>query len=129
MIHFLFAKQIRMQFYLFSQQRLVSEHVFFDSYKLWIFVTIRRFVARTYMCTHMCTYPAGCSKRESRNTGQAILFYDKCLGFFYVHYTTHRTYMYSFTSHPKDEAIMLLKVSCSRTQALQPTRPGFEPTF
>ena len=30
---------------------------------------------------------------------------DKCTGFFYVHYTTHGTY--SFTSYPKDEAIMV----------------------
>ena len=30
---------------------------------------------------------------------------DKCTGFFYVYYTTHGTY--SFTSHPKDEAIMV----------------------
>ena len=34
-----------------------------------------------------------------------LLFHDKCPGFFYVHYTTHGTY--SFTSHPKDEAIMV----------------------
>ena len=37
--------------------------------------------------------------------GQAPSLYDKCPGFFYVHYTTHGTY--SFTSHPKDEAIMV----------------------
>ena len=44
--------------------------------------------------------------RESRNTrGMPLLFHDKCPGFFYVHYTTHGTY--SFTSHPKDEAIMV----------------------
>ncbi len=30
---------------------------------------------------------------------------DKCTGFFYVRYTTHSTY--SFTSHLKDEAIMV----------------------
>ena len=50
---------------------------------------------------------AGCSRRKSRNTGASpfLLFYDKCPGFFYVHYITHRTY--SFTSHPKDEAIMV----------------------
>ena len=43
---------------------------------------------------------------HSRNTGASpFSFYDKCPGFFYVHYTTHGTY--SFTSHPKDEAIMV----------------------
>ena len=33
--------------------------------------------------------------------------------FFYVHYTTHGTY--SFTSHPKDEAIVLLKDTSATT--------------
>ena len=43
---------------------------------------------------------------HSRNTGASpFSFYDKCPGFFYVHYTTHGTH--SFTSHPKDEAIMV----------------------
>ena len=37
--------------------------------------------------------------------GKPLLFHDKCSGFFYVRYTTHGTY--SFTSHPKDEAIMV----------------------
>ena len=47
-----------------------------------------------------------CSTHISRNTGASpLLFHDKCPGFFYVHYTTHGTY--SFTSHPKDEAIMV----------------------
>ena len=50
-------------------------------------------------------HPAGCSRRESRNTGASpFSFTISVLGSFYVHYTTHRTY--SFTSHPKDEAIM-----------------------
>ena len=40
----------------------------------------------------------------------------------YVLYTTHRTY--GLTSHPKDKAIMV-KLSCSRTQA---SRPGLKPT-
>ena len=56
-----------------------------------------------------------------------LLFHDKCPGFFYVHYTTHWTY--SFTSHPKDEAITVIKVSCSRTQVPRSARPWFEPTF
>ena len=34
-----------------------------------------------------------------------IIMNPETPGFFYVHYTTHRTY--SFTSHPKDEAIMV----------------------
>ena len=38
--------------------------------------------------------------------GQApFSFTNKCPVLFYVHYTTHGTY--SFTSHPKDEAIMV----------------------
>ena len=57
--------------------------------------------------------------------GQApLLFHDKCTGFFYVHYTTHGTY--SFTSHPKDEAIM---VKCLAQGHKRRDRPGFEPTF
>ena len=40
-----------------------------------------------------------------KHQGKPLLFHDKCPGFFYVHYTTHGTY--SFTSHPKDEAIMV----------------------
>ena len=40
-----------------------------------------------------------------KHRGKPLLFHDKCPGFFYVRYTTHRTY--SFTSHLKDEAIMV----------------------
>ena len=40
-----------------------------------------------------------------KHRGKPLLFHEKCPGFFYVHYTTHGTY--SFTSHPKDEAIMV----------------------
>ena len=57
-----------------------------------------------------------------KHRGKPLNFHDKCPGFFYVHHITHGTY--SFTFHPKDG-----KVSCSRTQALRPARPGFEPTF
>ena len=65
-------------------------------------------------------HPAGCSRRESRNTGgKPLLFHDKCPGFFYVHYTTHGTY--SFTSHPKDEAIM---VKCLAQGHTRRDRPG-----
>ena len=55
----------------------------------------------------MRTYPP-CwvlKARIQKHRGKPLLFYDKCPGFFYVHYTTHGTY--SFTSHPKDEAIMV----------------------
>ena len=62
-------------------------------------------------------------KKKSRP--KPLLFHDECPGFFYVHYTTHATY--SFTSHPKDEAIMVI-VSCSRTQAPRPARPGIDRT-
>ncbi len=37
--------------------------------------------------------------------GRTPSLYDKCTGFFYVRYTTHGTN--GFTSHPKDEAIMV----------------------
>ena len=37
--------------------------------------------------------------------GQTPSLNYKCTGFFYQHYTTHGTY--SFTSHPKNEAIMV----------------------
>ena len=58
-----------------------------------------RFVARTYP-------PCWVLKaRIQKHRGKPLLFHDKCPGFFYVHYTTHGTY--SFTSHPKDEAIMV----------------------
>ena len=57
---------------------------------------------------------------HSRNTGaRPLLFHNKCPGFFYVHYTTHGTY--SFTSHPKDEAIM---VKCLTQGHKRHDRPG-----
>ena len=40
---------------------------------------------------------------------------------FYVHYTTHRDLQYSFTSHPKDEAIM---VKCLAQEHKRRDRPG-----
>ena len=51
--------------------------------------------------------------------GQAPSLNDKCPGFFYVHYTTHGTY--SFTSHPKDEAIT---VKCLAQGHKRRDRPG-----
>ena len=48
-----------------------------------------------------------------KHQGKPLLFHNKCPGFFYVHYTTHRTYI--FTSHPKDEAIMVLKDTIAAT--------------
>ena len=76
-----------------------------------------RFVARTYM------YPP-CwvlKVRIQKHRGKPLLFHDtcKCPGFFYVHYTTHGTY--SFTSHPKDEAIM---VKCLAQGHKHHDRPG-----
>ena len=68
-------------------------------YYYYYYYYYRRFVA--------CTYPP-CwvlKSRIQKHQGKPLLFHDKCPGFFYVHYTTHRTY--SFTSHPKDEAIMV----------------------
>ena len=58
-----------------------------------------RFVAHTYP-------PCWVLKaRIQKHRGKPLLFHEKRPGFFYVHYTTHETY--SFTSHPKDEAIMV----------------------
>ena len=56
-----------------------------------------------------------------KHRGKPLLFHDKCSGFFYVHYTTHGTY--SFTSHPKDEAIV---VKCLAQGHKCCNRPGFE---
>ena len=66
-----------------------------------IIIIMIRFVARTYP-------PCWVLKaRIQKHRGKPLLFHDKCptCRFFYVHYTTHGTY--SFTSHPKDEAIMV----------------------
>ena len=72
-----------------------------------------RFVARTYP-------PCWVLKaRIQKHRGKPLLFHDKCPGFFYVHYTTHGTY--SFTSHPKDEAIM---VKCVAQGHKRRDRPG-----
>ena len=72
-----------------------------------------RFVARTYP-------PCWVLKaRIQKHRGKPLLFHDKCPGFFYVHYTTHGTY--SFTSHPKDEAIM---VKCLAQGHKRRDRPG-----
>ena len=55
---------------------------------------------------HISTLLGACLKaRIQKHRGKPILFHDECSGFFYVHYTTHGTY--SFTSYPKDEAIMV----------------------
>ena len=75
----------------------------------------RRFVA--------CTYPP-CwvlKTRIQKHRFKPLLFHDKCPGFFYVHYTTHGTY--SFTSHPKDEAIM---VKCLAQGHKRRDRPGLD---
>ena len=64
--------------------------------------------------------------RIQKHRGKPLLFHDKCPGFFYVHYTTHGTY--SFTSHPKDEAIMV-ECLAQGHKAPRPVRLGFEPTF
>ena len=72
-----------------------------------------RFVTRTYP-------PCWVLKAWiQKHRGKPLLFHDKCPGFFYVHYTTHGTY--SFTSHPKDEAIM---VKCLAEGHKRRDRPG-----
>ena len=73
-----------------------------------------RFVARTYP-------PCWVLKaRIQKHRGKPLLFLDKCPGFFYVHYTTHGTY--SFTSHPKDEAIMVKCLAQGHKRRDQPGR-------
>ena len=70
----------------------------------------------------MRTYPP-CwvlKARIQKHWGKPLLFYDKCPGFFYVHYTTHGTC--SFTSHPKDEAIMVKCLAQGLKQHDQPCR-------
>ena len=72
-----------------------------------------RFVARTYL-------PCWVLKaRIQKHRGKPLLFHDKCPGLFYMHYTTHGTY--SFTSHPKDESIM---VKCLFQGHKRRDRPG-----
>ena len=61
----------------------------------------RRFVAPTYMYPPCWVLKA----RIQKHRGKPLLYHNKCPGFFYEHYTTHGTY--SFTSHLKDEAIMV----------------------
>ena len=59
--------------------------------------------------------------RIQKHQGKPLLFHDKCPGFFYVHHTTQGTY--SFTSHPKDEAIM---VKCLAQGPKHHDRPGWD---
>ena len=74
-----------------------------------------RFVAHTYMYPPCWVLKA----RIQKHRDKPLLLHDKCPGFFYVHYTTHGTY--SFTSHPKDEAIM---VKCLAQGHKRRDRPG-----
>ena len=86
-----------------------------------IIIIMKRFVARTYP-------PCWVLKaRIQKHRGKPLLFHDKCPGFFDVHYTTHGTY--SFTSHPKDGAIMVIK--CLAQGHKRRDRPGWDlkPTF
>ena len=78
-----------------------------------IIIIMIRFVVRTYP-------PCWVLKaRIQKHRGKPLLFHDKCPGFFYVHYTTHGTYI--FTSHPKGEAIM---VKCLAQGHKHRDRPG-----
>ena len=77
-----------------------------------------RFVARTYPPWWVL------KARIQKHRGKPLLFHDKCPGFFYVHYTTHGTY--SFTSHPKGEAIMVKCLAQGHKRRDRPW-PGFEP--
>ena len=89
--------------------RYISPHIII----IIIIMIMIRFVARTYP-------PCWVLKAWiQKHRGKPLLFHDKCPGFFYVHYTTHGTY--SFTSHPKDEAIM---VKCLAQGHKRRDRPG-----
>ena len=58
------------------------------------------------ICSAHISTLLGAQGVNPESPGQApFSFTNKCRRFFYVHYTTHGTY--SFTSHPKDEAIMV----------------------
>ena len=72
------------------------------------------------ICSAHISTLLGAQGANPETPGQApLLFHDKCPGFFYVHYTTHGTY--TFTSHPKDEAIM---VKCLAQGHKRRDRPG-----
>ena len=78
----------------------------------------------------MPTYPP-CwvlKARIQKHRGKPLLFHDKCPGFFDVHYTTHGTYMYSFTSIRRTKQLWL-SVLLKDTSAVTAARPGFEHTF
>ena len=72
------------------------------------------------ICSAHISTLLGAQGANPETPGQApLLFHDKCPGFFYVHHTTRGTY--SFTSHPKDEAIM---VKCLAQGHKRCDRPG-----
>ena len=74
-----------------------------------IIMIMIRFVTRAYPSCWML------KAWIQKHRGEPLL----CPGFFYAHYTTHGTY--SFTSHPKDEAIM---VKCLAQGRKRRDRPG-----
>ena len=81
----------------------------------------RHFTVHFFSSPRRITYPP-CwvlKARIQKHRGKPLLSHDKCPGFFYVHYTTHGTY--TFTSHPKDEAIM---VKCLAQGHKRRDRPG-----
>ena len=73
------------------------------------------------ICSAHISTLLGAQGANPETPGQApsLSRFCKCPGFFYVHYTTHGTY--SFTSHPKDEAIM---VKCLAQGHKRRDRPG-----
>ena len=76
--------------------------------------------------THISTL-LGAQGANPENTGASpFSFMISVLGSFTCINTTHGTY--SFTSHPKDEAIMV-KCLAQGHKRRGPARPGFEPTF
>ena len=57
---------------------------------------------------------------QTRNTGLNPSLFDNCTGFFYVHYTTHKT---NSILPPSEERIIVVKFRFS-TSGLNPPRPG-----
>ena len=60
---------------------------------------------------------------SQKHRGKPLLLTIKCTGFFYVYYTTHGTY--SFTSHPKDEAIMVKCLAQGHKCRYRESKPTF----
>ena len=83
------------------------------------FYTIIIIIIIQKICSVHISTLLGAQGANPESLGKPLVFHDKCPGSFYVHYTTHGTY--SFTSHLKDEAIM---VKCLAQGHKRRDRPG-----